>query len=193
MVRMTEVGQERRRVSDPKMLRALAHPARLAIVEHLNTTGEARTATELAEVAELSPSATSYHLRELAKAGLIQEAPSRGDGRERVWRSPVQAWNIDIEREADPETMAAEEAMITTFLDRDNARLRAYLARSRHEPPEWHEAAGLTSATVFVTADELKDFFAQVHALIAPLRRRDGGKPPDARAVRVHFAAFPDD
>src|SRR5260221_7713240 len=72
-------------VRDPEVMRALAHPARLAIMEYLGG-GNVATATECAQVCGLSPSATSYHLRELAKAGLIEEAPSRGDGRERVWR-----------------------------------------------------------------------------------------------------------
>ncbi|GIF57872.1 winged helix-turn-helix domain-containing protein [Asanoa iriomotensis] len=192
---MTEVGQERRRISDPKMLRALAHPARLAIIEDLNVTGDGRTATELAEIVGLSPSATSYHLRELAKVGLIEEAPSRGDGRERVWQSPVHSWGVDLEPDADPETQAAEDELVSLYVDRDYARLRAYLARSRQEPPEWHDAAGLNTSTVLVTAQEMKDLFEQVQRLIAPLRVRDrkGAVPEGARTVRVHFAVFPDD
>src|SRR5262249_56777146 len=74
-------------VSDPHVMRAMAHPARLAIMEFLGD-GAVATATECAEVCGLSPSATSYHLRALAKVGLVEEAPSRGDGRERVWRAP---------------------------------------------------------------------------------------------------------
>jgi DNA-binding transcriptional ArsR family regulator len=192
---MAEVGQERRRITDPKMMRALAHPARLAILEHLNTTGEATTATEFAEIVGLSPSATSYHLRELAKAGMIQEAPSRGDGRERVWQSPAASWGLDMEADADPETRAAEEALLATYLDRDQARLRAYLARARDEPPEWNDAAGLTTSTIFVTPDELKTFFEAVRAQLEPLMRRNrkDALPEGARTVRVHFAAFPDD
>ena len=50
-------------ISDPRALRALAHPARLAILQHLVLDGPA-TATECAEVAGLSPSACSYHLRQ---------------------------------------------------------------------------------------------------------------------------------
>ncbi|MEV0713840.1 winged helix-turn-helix domain-containing protein [Asanoa sp. NPDC050611] len=192
---MTEVGQERRRISDPTMMRALAHPARMAIIEDLNTTGEGRTATELAEIVGLSPSATSYHLRELAKVGLIEQAPSRGDGRERVWQSPVHAWGIDLEPDADAETQAAEDELVGVYVDRDYARLRAFLARSRQEPPEWHAAAGLNTSTILVTADELKDLFEQVQRLIGPLRTRDrkGTEPEGARTVRVHFAVFPDD
>lgn len=80
--------QQRLEIRDPQVMRALAHPARLAILEHLMS-GETGTATECAAVSGLSPSATSYHLRALAKVGLVEEAASRGDGRERVWRSGV--------------------------------------------------------------------------------------------------------
>jgi DNA-binding transcriptional ArsR family regulator len=192
---MAGVGQERRQISDPKMMRALAHPARLAILEHLNSTGEATTATEFAEIVGLSPSATSYHLRELAKAGMIEEAPSRGDGRERVWQSPAHSFQIDLEQGDDPERRAAEDALMAVYLERDQARLRAYLSRSRDEPREWSDAAGLTTSTIFVTADELKTFFEQVHQLIEPLKQRNrGDAPPEgARTARVHFAVFPDD
>ena len=77
--------QARLEVSDPQIMRALAHPARLSIMDHF-LSGRTGTATELAELCGLSPSATSYHLRALARYGLVEEAPSRGDGRERVWQ-----------------------------------------------------------------------------------------------------------
>src|SRR5947209_18875852 len=70
---------------DPRALRALAHPARLAILERLNSEGPA-TATECAELAGLSPSACSYHLRALSRWGLV-EAADGADRRERRWRS----------------------------------------------------------------------------------------------------------
>lgn len=74
---MTEAlpGRSRVTISDPQVMRALAHPARMAIMEHLGTLEGGATATECAEIAGLSPSATSYHLRELAKFGLVQQAP----------------------------------------------------------------------------------------------------------------------
>src|SRR3954467_2895209 len=66
---------------NPRALRALAHPARLDILERLNSDGPA-TATECAEVVGLSPSACSYHLRALARWGLVEAADST-DRRER--------------------------------------------------------------------------------------------------------------
>ncbi len=69
---------------------------------------------------------------------------------------------------------------MAVYLERDQARLRAYLSRSRDEPREWSDAAGLTTSTIFVTADELKAFFEQVHAAD---RAAETAEPP-GRAAR---------
>jgi len=80
-------------ILDAAVMRAMAHPARLALLEHLRNSGPA-TATECAGVVGLSPSATSYHLRALARAGLVEGAPGRGGPRwcwsARWWPRP--AW-----------------------------------------------------------------------------------------------------
>src|ERR1700722_14273207 len=75
------------KLTDPRMMRALEHQARIAIWSHLGLRGPA-TATECAEIAGLSPSACSYHLRTLARYGFVEEArASAADGRERPWRA----------------------------------------------------------------------------------------------------------
>src|SRR6188474_2788090 len=101
---------ESTRITDPQVMRALAHPARIEIMEHLGSTGAVVTATECAELVGLSPSATSYHLRELAKYGLVEQAPSRGDARERVWRSTSSGFSVDGDL-AEPETRASQRAL----------------------------------------------------------------------------------
>src|SRR5579862_8537119 len=73
-------------LSDPRALRDLAHPARLTIVDELYQ-GLERTASELAELTGLTPSAMSYHLRALEGWGVIERAETRDDARERPWRA----------------------------------------------------------------------------------------------------------
>ena len=68
-------------LDDPRALRALAHPARLAILDHLGAE-ETATATECGAAVGVSASAASYHLRALARFGLVEEAEG-GRGRER--------------------------------------------------------------------------------------------------------------
>jgi DNA-binding transcriptional ArsR family regulator len=182
------------RITDPKMMRALAHPARIEIVEYLNGSGAAVTATECAGMVGLSPSATSYHLRELAKYGLVEQAPSRGDGRERVWRSTGTGLRIDGDP-ADPDAMAATQALVDVFLTRDMARARQWMARQADEPREWVEASTLTSQQLLLTAPELAALDEQIRVLLEPyrLRERQADAPEGARKVNVSYSAFPGD
>jgi DNA-binding transcriptional ArsR family regulator len=180
-------------VRDPKIMRALAHPARLAIIDHL-VTGKTATATELAEVCGLSPSATSYHLRELAKHGLISDAPSRGDGRERVWQVPYSGIELDSGPQAVWETHEAEVALLEAVLLREQVRARNWLKRSRTEPPEWYDASSMMDGTIYVTAAELKEFNDAITALIAKYRHSARPQPPEgSRRVSVVLQAFPVD
>src|SRR3984957_17015156 len=81
-------------LTDPRVMRALAHPARIEIWSHVLLEGPA-TATECAAVAGLSPSACSYHLRTLAKYGFVEEDPGHSaDGRERPWRAAIYSFNV---------------------------------------------------------------------------------------------------
>lgn len=67
-------------------IRALAHPARALAIEHL-LEGPPATATQLGKLAGISGSAMSYHLRELAKQGIVRRVGSSEDGRERLWEA----------------------------------------------------------------------------------------------------------
>ncbi|MFE9955961.1 ArsR/SmtB family transcription factor [Micromonospora sp. NPDC005299] len=193
---MTEARPEQRRVtiSDPQVMRALAHPARMAIMEHLSTVEGGATATECAEIAGLSPSATSYHLRELAKFGLIEEAPSRGDARERVWRAFSPSYYIESGQDADSEARAAELAVVDAHLARDGQRARDWIRRAPDEPRDWYQAAWFSDSLLQVTAEELTELNEAVQALLDPYRRRLRKDPPEgARTVAVQYRALPID
>jgi DNA-binding transcriptional ArsR family regulator len=180
-----------RTITDPQAMRAMAHPARIEIVEHLSSTGAAVTATEMAALVGLSPSATSYHLRELAKYGLVEQAPSRGDARERVWRSTAAGWSVGSNAD-EPDVRAAEQALVDVYLTRDFARLRDWFAREHEEPVQWREASALMGQMLLVTAEELRQVNEAVREVLAPYRRRDRvDAPADARPVAVNYATFP--
>ena len=96
----TPDGGPRRRadpflVSDPEALRAFAHPLRQRILLELATLEHARAA-DLARVVDQPANAVSFHLRALAKAGLITEAPEHArDRRDRVWKPVAEAYALD--------------------------------------------------------------------------------------------------
>ncbi|MBO4207544.1 ArsR/SmtB family transcription factor [Micromonospora echinofusca] len=193
---MTEAQPEQRRVtiSDPQVMRALAHPARLAIVEHLSFLGgRGASATECAEVAGLSPSATSYHLRALAKFGLVEEAPGRGDARERLWRTRNPSFLVDAGQSAGPEARAAEQALIEAHNARDAARARDWLRRAGDEPREWYEVAVFNNSMLLVTAEEQARLNAEFERLVEPYRHRNraADPPPGARRVGVQYRVVP--
>src|SRR5690242_9042296 len=151
-----EHAPKRVTVSDPNVMRAMAHPARLAIMEFLSD-GTVATATGCAEVCGLSPSATSYHLRSLARAGLIEEAPSRGDGRERVWRAAHASLRIHTENTDSPETLSAARELMDLVLARDEVQVARWFDNAESEPKEWYDAAGMTRHQVVLTAAELTE------------------------------------
>jgi DNA-binding MarR family transcriptional regulator len=187
-----DVEQANVRISDARTMRALAHPARIEIVEYLSYTGESATATECAGLVGLSPSATSYHLRELAKYGLVEHAPSQGDGRERRWRSTGSSLWIDSDAEK-PDSVAAEKALIELYLTRDKERVREWVERQSGDPQEWRDASSLMGQQLILTADELTELNKRVRALMEPYRMRDrqDRAPDGARQVVVQYAAFP--
>ncbi len=70
------------RVNDPAVMRALAHPLRWALLEALQHAGTL-TATQAGEILGETPANCAFHLRTLAKYGLVEEAggAKAGSGR----------------------------------------------------------------------------------------------------------------
>ncbi len=166
----------RAEIRDASVMRALASPARLSIMERLMA-GDPATATECAEIIGLTPSATSYHLRALAKAGLVEEAPGRGDGRERLWRSLVRGFDVEAGHNADQDTRDAERELVDSFMIREETRVRQWLARSHEEPAEWYQASIFSEVLLMLTAEELQAIGKQLLAVLDPYRGRSRSAP----------------
>jgi DNA-binding transcriptional ArsR family regulator len=189
-----EVTPERITTSDPEVLRALAHPARLAIMEHLSAYGGEITATEAADVVGLSPSATSYHLRTLAKVNLIKEAPSRGDGRERVYSgAPSRKVEITTDPDTtDPATLIVSEQLLDAVLARNEERIRRWRAAMHEEPKAWMDSSMIHEALIMVTQEELEQINDQLMDVLEPFRRSRRPEPPEgSRLVAVQLRSIP--
>src|SRR5690348_3555258 len=100
-------------------LRGIAHPLRVRLLNLLREDGPS-TATRLAERTGQSSGATSYHLRQLAQYGFVEEDPTRDGGRERWWRATTQTTSLDAAtyREAPAETEAYLRAVAAEYADR---------------------------------------------------------------------------
>jgi len=191
---MTPEAESPTTITDVAVMRALAHPARLALLEHLTTAGPS-TATECAGIVALTPSATSYHLRALAKVGMVEEAPGRGDGRERFWRSTGSGYLVEADRPDDaPEVLEAKRELMDSFLAREEAQARRYLARARDEPEEWRDATFHNGVVLLVTAEELKRLGEALMEVLHPYRKRTrSDRPAGARTVSALLRAYPED
>ena len=174
-------------LTDPRMMRALAHPARLVIWQHLGVEGPA-TATECAAVAGLSPSACSYHLRTLAKYGFVEEDLSRSaDGRERPWRATVTSFNVPT----GPGTPAVRDAarLLNTSAQAAADEIReGYRDRQSEYPGDWQSALGTNYDVLHLTPEELDDLRRRLVDLFGEYRRLSRDERP-AGARRVLVAA----
>ena len=179
------------KLTDPRAIRALAHPARLAVIDELYT-GRELTATECAEIAGLSPSAMSYHLRSLEKVGIVERAESTGDGRERPWRAAGSYLQVDSASGGAGE-LAASAALGSTVLRRTVELFDAYLARRSSEPPEWLDAVEASYGQMWLTPEEAKEVGQQFVELAEKYRGRKepGKRPANARRMRLALMVFP--
>jgi DNA-binding transcriptional ArsR family regulator len=175
---------------DPRDIRALAHPARMAIIDAL-ATGDELTATECAELTGLSPSATAYHLKLLQRYGFAERAPARNDGRERPWRATGRGGTVDLDTST-PAGAAATAAVGTAYLERSRAVAEAFIAGERDEPKEWQDVAALQNADVWLTPDEARAVTAALGAALEPFHDRTLRNRPDGtRRVRVMTMVTP--
>jgi DNA-binding transcriptional ArsR family regulator len=180
------------RLTDPKMMRALAHPARIAIWSHLGLRGSV-TATECAEVAGLSPSACSYHLRTLAKYGFIEEdRASAANGRERPWRARLLAFTLEDRPDSSAGERVASRLLVENLRASSEEIRTRYLDRQSEYPADWRAASGETFTAAHVTPDELNELRTKVLAVMdAYIRIDPAERSPGALPVRIMLDMFP--
>ena len=182
--------EQRREITDVRALAALAHPVRVALLNHLMAFG-ARTATQCAAAVGASPSACSYHLRQLARWGMVEPAPA-ADGRERPWQPSATGFSFQADP-ADPATTAVQQTLAGIQVDLDVALFRSFLRRADTVEREWRDAVEFGRFSLLVNPAELTELVRTMDRAIRPfigLTRAD--PPPDARPVHLDFKAFPE-
>lgn len=179
-----------RTVSGAGELRALAHPVRMRLFQALYARGTA-TATELGEMIGESPANCSWHLRQLAKYGFVEEAGG-GTGRHRPWRPVRRSLSWGDSDEAG-EVAVASDALSAELVEREFTGLRDWLAWRRTDPAEWQDAATWVQNIDWLTLEELKELNEALVAIVMRRgeRRDPAERPPDARRVRIFAWAVP--
>jgi DNA-binding transcriptional ArsR family regulator len=168
-------------LSDASAIRALAHPARLVVIDALYA-GQVLTATECAALAGTTPSAMSYHLRALEKSGLVTRAEARGDGRERPWVRAGDRLSIDIKgTDGAGGELAAAELLVRNSITMDADRLLATMRDDAAvgSTSEWSGTTTYARDLLLMTADEARELNAAIEKLVARYSwEKRGAKPP---------------
>lgn len=179
----SDQSRKRRRLSgevrlrDPGALRALAHPARLMVVDELYQ-GPERTASELARITDLTPSAMSYHLHALEKWGIIERGEAREDGRERPWRASGRSLRWDSEMSV--ADAAAQDVIAAGYLEQFRETFRRWSLVEATESDVWREVALLSRSFLWLTEEEAKALSAELSETIRKhIQDRDAVEHPE--------------
>ncbi|WP_326614428.1 helix-turn-helix domain-containing protein [Streptomyces scopuliridis] len=182
-----KTGKSKRAVhlSDPRALRAYAHPTRMKLVGLLRVEGPF-TATRASVLTGESVASCSYHLRMLAKYGLVEQAEG-GQGREKPWRATARytTW--------EGAGSEAAEVLDTAVTELYFERITHAIETRRQLPREWREAERFGDEIVYLTAAELAELEERVSALLDsygerfddPSRRPEGAEP--VTVMRIAF------
>ncbi|MFJ4837505.1 ArsR/SmtB family transcription factor [Streptomyces sp. NPDC088746] len=181
-------------ITDPHAMRALAHPVRLAILDHLQRHGPA-TATQLAPHVGATPTVTSWHLRHLAGFGLIRDSEPGPDRRKRRWEAVARGFRFESPQDpADEEGQAAARVLSQQLFQRHADVPSRWAAEV--EPglgTAWRRMAGLANTRVVVSADELAAIEDAIERVLAPYVTRDPEeRPADSRGVRLMRYVLPE-
>ncbi|MFJ4845429.1 MULTISPECIES: helix-turn-helix domain-containing protein [unclassified Streptomyces] len=180
---------------DPRTLRGLAHPLRIRLLAALREYGPA-TASGLAARLGESSGATSYHLRQLATYGFVEEDPGRGTARERWWKAAHTGTRFNAAgflAHEDPDVRAAIGLFGREVAAAHADELRTWLDTLDDWPPQWREAFDLSDFALRLTPAQARALRAELHAVVERYRDTDTERPDgdDAALVHVHLHAFP--
>jgi predicted ArsR family transcriptional regulator len=180
-----------RELTDPKTMRALTHPVRLALLEILTTEGPL-TATEAGELIGESPTTCSFHFRQLEKYGFVEEA-SVGPGRQRHWKIAHMGMNFSDTND-DPEANIAAASLSRLVTDRAIARMQNFHDTKANYSRAWQEVSDNTEAVLFVTPEELSRITVDLREVLSRYEdrlTRVDKRPDDALPVEVLIFTYP--
>jgi predicted transcriptional regulator len=184
-------------LTDPKAMRALAHPLRWALLEALSHAGTL-TATQASEMLGESPANCAFHLRTLAKYGFVEEAGG-GKGRERPWRQAYRrlSWQA---RQGDEQFRLAGQALNQIWLDRVLSRARRSLAVTASWPEGFADGLGGSTSMLYVTPDEARELYGELMKTVERTigqehrftqRKDPARRPPGAVPVEFVLLGYP--
>lgn len=178
------------RTLDARSLRGLAHPLRMRLLAALRRDGPA-TASQLAERLGESSGATSYHLRQLAAHGFVEDAPEHGKGRERWWKASHDGTRFDesLLEDDSPETRGAAEFFLYEIATIHAQEVSTWLGDARTWSDDWRRASDVSDFTLRLTPEQTHELQVKMHELVNSYR--DLPTAEGTESVRVHTHVIP--
>ncbi|MCM2428455.1 winged helix-turn-helix domain-containing protein [Streptomyces sp. RKAG337] len=179
-------------LTDPRALRAYAHPTRMMLTGLLRREGPF-TATRAAELTGESVASCSYHLRVLAKFGLVEEAEG-GHGRQKPWRATARFTDWPGYSD-DPAVAEAADALTVAVAENYFQKMTKALETRRELSRAWQEAEQFGDRWLHLTPEELVALGAKVDELLETFADRDTDpalRPDGAERVSFLRIAFLD-
>jgi DNA-binding transcriptional ArsR family regulator len=179
---------------DATALLGLAHPLRVRIYDELAARGPA-TSSELARRLGESSGATSYHLRQLARHGFIEEDAGRGTRRERWWRDRPGSTQFPMELSSSPATREAARLVLGEWHRSRIQRFQHAHATTPTWDEAWQDAFVDVTAFLRLRAEELASMGGELLAVVQRWKESTRDRPDDGTLtdVEVQFTAFPID
>lgn len=193
LVSMARPEKQTLALSDLRTLRAYTHPLRMRLVHLLRGEGPL-TATQAAALLGETSGSTSFHLRQLARYGVVEETGD-GKGRQKPWRCVVDVTSFPDESESPGQAALAESLRMARAQRYFNQVLRA-IGRAHREPRSWQRASRFEDVRLVVTARELDTITKAVDEVLGPYRERTkdpSRRPRSGRQVTYLNVAFPSD
>lgn len=186
-------GQRRRLLDDPRTIRALAHPTRLALQSIIGRAGRI-TAADAARELGISHGLTVHHLRQLAKYGFVVQVAG-ADNRERPWQIAHTSQSVEgIEDK--PGGAAALAVLEQVAAEGALEDLRRWQEIRDSWSPGWRKYSGLERSTIYLTEDELAGLMESFEALLtAYVEERPlddvASRPAGSKAVSMTLIVTP--
>jgi DNA-binding transcriptional ArsR family regulator len=176
-------------VTDPRTLRALAHPLRTGLLALLRSEGPS-TASRLGQRIGESSGTTSYHLRQLAALGFVEEVPGEGTARERWWRARHRStrWRTEdlVEQPGGREVV---EELTHQSLGRQRRMLAAHAEQREALDEVWRDTVSLNDWALHLSPEATRELTEELNGVLARWRaeREEAGAP----LVHVLLDLFP--
>ena len=177
----------RRVVGDASRWKAMSHPLRREMLRHLDEHGPA-TSTTLAEALGENTGTTSYHLRVLADAGVIEEVPGQTNGGTVVAGPPVDLREPDYDS-LSPADRAALDEWRAPQIPREVELFNRYIREFRQHGP-WAKSS---RADAYYTAADLDAFMNDYIGLLNKHGHTAENAPPGARLIQLRMFFIPDE